>query len=177
MLDMIRFLAGVLAVIVAGALLGLAAVWFGLVPAAADAPPASGLEKWAARRALNATIRREMPQPPDPLSPASDATILAGAKLYMTNCSVCHGSGIGDESNVSKGLYIQPPQFATEGVDDDPDGKIYWQIEHGIRFTGMPAFKGTLTEDQIWQIVGFLKRPADQLPAAAAAMWKQPHGD
>jgi mono/diheme cytochrome c family protein len=177
MLDMMRFLAGVVAVIVAGALLGLAAVWFGFVPAAADAPPASGLEKWAARRALNATIRREMPQPPYPLSPATDATILAGAKLYMTNCSVCHGSGTGDASKVAKGLYIPPPQFVTDGVDDDPEGKIYWQIEHGIRFTGMPAFKGALSEDEIWQIVGFLKRPAGQLPAAAAAVWTQPHGD
>ncbi len=175
--EMKNFVAGVAAVIVAGALIGFAAVWFGFVPAAADAPPPSALEKWAARRALNATIRREMPQPPYPQSPASDATILAGAKLYLTNCSVCHGSGTGDASKVALGLYVRPPQFATDGVDDDPEGKIYWQIEHGIRFTGMPAFKGALSEDQIWRIVGFLKRPADQLPPAAAAVWKQPHGD
>jgi mono/diheme cytochrome c family protein len=172
-----NFVAGVLAVIVLVALGGLAAVWFGLIPAAADAPPPMALEKWAAHKALAATIRREMPRPPYPLSPAGDATILAGAKLYMTNCSVCHGSGTGDASNVALGMYIPAPQFVKDGVDDDPDGKIYWQIEHGIRFTGMPSFKGTLSEHQIWQIVGFLKRPADQLPAAAAAVWRGPHGD
>jgi mono/diheme cytochrome c family protein len=62
-------------------------------------------------------------------------------------------------------------------VDDDPTGETYWKIEHGIRFTGMPSFKGTLTEEQIWQIAYVLKHGSKDLPAAAAASWNASHGD
>jgi mono/diheme cytochrome c family protein len=171
-----RSLAGAAGVLVLLALAGLAAVWFGYVPAAADAPPASGLERWAAQHALDAVIAREAPQPPYPFA-SSDVTIVAGAKLYLANCAVCHGSAGSEESNIAKGLYIRAPQFTKHGVDDDPEGETYWKIEHGIRFTGMPSFKGTLSEAQIWQIADFLKRPAENLPPAAAAIWNQSHGD
>jgi mono/diheme cytochrome c family protein len=75
------------------------------------------------------------------------------------------------------GLYVRAPQFTRHGVDDDPDGETYWKIEHGIRFTGMPSFKGALSEEQIWQIAYFLKRGTADLPPAAARMWNGPHGD
>ena len=69
-----------------------------------------------------------------------DAAIVAGAKIYMQNCADCHGSGTGDMSNMAAGMYLEPPQFAKHGVDDDPAGRTYWKIEHGIRWTAMPAY-------------------------------------
>ena len=71
----------------------------------------------------------------------------------MQHCAMCHGSGVGDESILAKGRYIHPPQFAKNGVDDDPEGVTYWKIEHGIRWSGMPA---------------------DKLPAPSAAIWNKP---
>ena len=164
----------VIALVIVG---GLALVLFGYVPAAADAPPPMPMEKLAATRALDATIAREAPQPPYPFGPATDALILAGAKGFIANCAVCHGSAGSDESNIAKGLYVRAPQFTKHGVDDDPEGETYWKIEHGIRFTGMPSFKGSLTEEQIWQITYFLKRGTENLPPDADAVWHQSHGD
>jgi mono/diheme cytochrome c family protein len=173
---MVRFVSGFVAALILLAAAVFAAVWFGFVPARADSPPASPLERWAARTSLNATIRREMPQLPYPYPP-SDANVIAGAKLYMQNCAVCHGSGVGEESNAAKGMYVHPPQFAKHGVDDDPEGMNYWKIEHGIRFTGMPAYANLLSEEQIWQIAAFVTRPLKDLPPAAAAEFNQAHGD
>jgi thiosulfate dehydrogenase len=172
-----RYLAGVISVIVFVAIVGIAAVWLGYVPARADSPKPSALEKWAAHRSLDATIAREAPQPPYLFGPVTDATVVAGAKLYMANCAVCHGSKGSDGSNVAKGLYIPAPQFTKHSVDDDPEGETYWKIEHGIRFTGMPSFKDNLTEEQIWQIAYFLKRGMDKLPSAADIIWQGKHGD
>lgn len=172
-----RFLAGILTVVVVGAVAGLAAVWFGLVPAAADSPGFFPGEKWAAHQALDATIAREAPNEPYPFGPVTAATILAGAKGYIQNCAVCHGSAGSDEANIAKGLYVPAPQFTKHGVDDDPAGETYWKIEHGIRFTGMPSFKGQLTEEQIWQVAYFLKHGSQDLPKEADAVWHQPHGD
>lgn len=170
------YLLGILTVIIVLALGGFAVAWYGLMPMGADAGYFPN-EKYFANHAVNAQIRREMPRPPYPYGPATDAVILAGAKAYMMNCAVCHGSAGSPESNIAKGMYVEPPQFPKHGVDDDPEGETYWKIEHGYRFTGMPSFKGTLSEKTIWQITYFLKRGSENLPPAADAVWHQPHGD
>ncbi len=170
------FLGGIVATLVVILVGGIASVYLGWVPARADTPPWP-FESKAAHIGLNAAIAKGAPPSPYPFGPVTDATIVEGAKLYMTNCSVCHGSGTGEASNVAKGMYIKAPQFAKHGVDDDPAGETYWKIEHGIRFTGMPAYVGLLTEEQIWDIAYFLGRSADKLPPDAAAVWNQPHGD
>ena len=42
--------------------------------------------------------------------------------------------------------------MATDGVEDDPDGVSFWKIKHGIRWTGMPSWKDTLSDQQIFAI-------------------------
>jgi mono/diheme cytochrome c family protein len=48
----------------------------------------------------------------------------------------------------------------------------YWKLDHGIRFSAMPAFGSTLTSEQLWQITMFVAR-MDKLPAAVDAAWKK----
>lgn len=61
-------------------------------------------------------------------------------------------------------------RVAKEGVEDDPDGEIYWKIAHGIRFTGMSAFRETLSDREIWQIVLFTKH-MNSLPSGIQQTW------
>jgi thiosulfate dehydrogenase len=157
-------------VIVIGLIAAYAAISFGLFPANSDARP-SGLERWAARTSLNATIHREMTSAPNPL-PLTDENLTAGLKLYASNCMTCHGASDAKASNIAHGLYQPAPQLGDRGVEDDPDGEIYWKIQHGIRFTGMPSFGKSLTDMQLWQLVMFLKQ-MDKLPPNVAAAWKK----
>ena len=55
----------------------------GGMPANADAEP-SRLEKWAARKSLHATIRREAPREQNPAA-LNDENLLAGVRLYAVN--------------------------------------------------------------------------------------------
>jgi thiosulfate dehydrogenase len=50
-------------------------------------------------------------------------------------------------------------------------GFSYWKIKHGIRWTGMPSWKATLTDQQIWSLALFL-RHMDKLPPAAEQAWQ-----
>ncbi|MHB1942586.1 MAG: c-type cytochrome [Acidiferrobacteraceae bacterium] len=79
--------------------------------------------------------------------------------LYAHHCAICHGTaqGTASASPIAKGLYQKPPQLATDGVEDDPPGYSFWKIQHGIRLTGMPSFRHTLTNRQIWTLALFLK--------------------
>jgi hypothetical protein len=53
------------------------------------------------------------------------------------------------------------------GVSDDPPGETYWKVANGIRLTGMPSFKSTLTEAQMWQVSLLLANANRPLPPAA----------
>jgi mono/diheme cytochrome c family protein len=56
-------------------------------------------------------------------------------------------------------------------VEDDPEGATYWKIAHGIRWTAMPSWKGSLSDQQMWTLTLFLKR-MDKLSPAAEQAWQ-----
>ena len=52
-----------------------------------------------------------------------------------------------------------------------PEGETFWKIKHGIRWTGMPAWKDALSDQQIWTLALFLKH-MDKLPPGPEATWR-----
>ena len=160
---------GILLTLLMGLAGGYLFVVMGCMPANADGKP-GGLETWMAHKSLRATLQREAPQGPNPQS-LNDANLTSGIRLYAMNCAVCHGAADGKASNIAVGLFQQAPQLSDDGVEDDPEGKIFWKIKHGIRLTGMPSFSKTLSDDQIWQLTLFLKH-MDALTPGAAKTWK-----
>ena len=57
-------------------------------------------------------------------------------------------------------------------IPGDPDAHLFWVIKHGIRLSGMPSWAGILSDDQIWQVIAFVKHSAN-LPAEAQEAWRQ----
>jgi mono/diheme cytochrome c family protein len=165
------FVWGVVLTILAAVGGGYAVLRAGLIPANADAKP-GWFETWATGTSLDATLAREAPKGANPV-PLTDANLVAGIDLYGQHCAICHGTAKGEASAspIAKGEYPAPPQLATNGVEDDPEGYSFWIIAHGIRWTGMPAWRGTLNDEQIWTLALFLKN-MDKLPPAAEQAWK-----
>jgi mono/diheme cytochrome c family protein len=165
------FFVGVIIAILAVAACVYVILAKGVIPAGADSGPVL-LERWAAHLALHATISREAPKTPNPVQ-LTDANLIAGIQLYGEHCAVCHGTAAGNASAspISKGEYPKPPQLATHGAEDDPEGAIYWRIDHGIRWTGMPSWGSTLSQQQMWTLTLFLKH-MDKLSPAAQEAWQ-----
>jgi mono/diheme cytochrome c family protein len=138
----------------------------GTVPVATtDAP--MPMEMKFAHMALNARVEKaKIPQSP---VAADEKSFLSGADVYKEHCAVCHGLPDQPKTFIAEGMYPKPPQlFHGTGVSDDPASETYWKVENGIRLTGMPGFKGRLTEDQIWQ-VSVLLANSDKIPATVKA--------
>ena len=166
------FILGVIFAVIVIAAAAYVGVTTGQIPAAADLP-AGPIETWVAGKDLGAVIAAQAPATPNPV-PLTDANLSEGVRLYGQNCAICHGTAAGDteESPIAKGEAPRPPQLATDGVEDDPEGVTFWKVKHGIRFTGMPSWRATLTDQQIWTLALFLKH-MDKLPPGPDAAWKQ----
>jgi len=164
----------ILGFVVAGVLIcaiGFGYFYLGYAPAATAAAPMP-FEKRAAKWALSARIKKEMPN--GAAIPASEANLLAGADMYKRDCAVCHGlPNEAQPSNIAAGMYPKPPQLWKHGVTDDPVGETYWKVANGIRMTGMPAFKASTSDEAVWQ-VSLLLANADKLPASVTAALAQP---
>ena len=165
------FVLGVVLAVVAAAACGYLLVTIGMIPAAANGQSLP-METWAARSSLRATLARDAPKGPNPVS-LTAANLIAGIELYGQHCAICHGTADGNvsASPIAKGEYPAPPQLASAGVEDDPEGWTFWKIENGIRWTGMPAWQRTLNPRQTWMLALFL-RHMDKLPPAAQAAWQ-----
>jgi mono/diheme cytochrome c family protein len=166
-----RFLLGV----AIGVCLIPACVYFyfrlGRAPVATAAPPMI-FEKKLARMALHARIAKEAPER-CPI-PASEENLAAGARVYHEHCAVCHGIAGQNQTAIAKGMFPHPPQlFKGKGVTDDPIGETYWRTANGIRLTGMPGFRGAISDDQIWQ-VSLVLLNAGKLPPAVKELVSQP---
>ena len=166
------FISGIVFAAVAAVVGGYIVIQAGLIPANADATPGQ-LEIWVASTSLDATLNREAPKGRDAV-PLTDANLVDGINLYAQHCAICHGTakGIASASPVAKGLYPKPPQLATDGVEDDPEGVSFWKIKHGIRWTAMPSWKNSLTDQQMWTLALFLKH-MDKLPPNAQSAWQK----
>ena len=159
--------------VVLGFLLGLLTVAFcgylyfalGRAPVATADPPMP-FEKALARMALRARLREPMKRKA-PIA-ADETNFAAGAKVYKDNCAGCHGLPNQPVGNVARGMFPYPPQLfhGEEMVTDDPAGETFWKASNGIRLTGMPAFRDSLNETQLWQ-VALLLANLDKLPPTA----------
>ena len=143
----------------------------GAVPANADGTP-SAPEIWATSIDLEAVLQRDAPKGPNPV-PLTEANLIDGITLYGRYCVACHGTAAGNAARtpIALGEYPSPPQLGADGVEDDPDGVTFWKIAHGIRLTGMPSWRRTLSERDMWTLTLFLKH-MDKLPPKADAAWK-----
>jgi mono/diheme cytochrome c family protein len=139
----------------------------GFAPVATSAPMMP-LEKTFAHMALASHIDKEAPK--NVPIPLNEANYLAGAHAYLDNCAVCHGAPARQPTAIARGMFPRPPKLMEgTGVTDDPAGETYWKVANGIRLTGMPGFKDSLSETQMWQISVMLAN-ADKLPPSAMAV-------
>jgi thiosulfate dehydrogenase len=165
------FLAGI---IIAVLLIGTGAAYYfmsGTAPAAVEDKPMP-MEKFFANKALHAHVDKDMPKS-IPIA-ADETAYLAGADIYQQHCAICHGLPNIDQTPMAKGMFPKPPAlFKGHGVTDDPAGEPNWKVANGIRLTGMPEFKHSLNETQMWQ-VSLLLANADKLSDAVKDQLKPP---
>ncbi len=115
------------------------------------------LEAMLARNARHMAIPAGARKQQNPI-PASPDNLRDARRHFADHCTVCHGNeGTGD-TPIGKGLYPKPPDLRAEDTQKLSDGELFWIIENGVRFTGMPAFGGSLgSEEDSWKLVRFIR--------------------
>lgn len=88
-------------------------------------------------------------------NPVADGAA-AGAEVFKVNCESCHGpQGHGDGP---AGAALDPaPKNLVDVAALAGDDYLFWRVNTGKEGTAMVAWKGVLTDEQIWQVVAFIR--------------------
>jgi|SRR4051812_19737740 mono/diheme cytochrome c family protein len=160
----VAFFAG-LALLPAAAII---AARLGLWPSQATSSPPQW-ERVLAQSALQSSVARRARGITNPIGRSND-TLLAGMKIYRMNCAGCHGEFQQPSHWGTTGFYPRVPQFAEAPSPLSPP-EMFVVVKDGIRYTGMGAWDGMLSDDEIWKAVMFLSR-VQSLPEPVAAAWR-----
>lgn len=94
--------------------------------------------------------------------------IQSGANHFAEMCVECHGGPGEQPEEIAKGLWPEAPDLA-KAVSDWTPGQLYWITKNGIKFSAMPAWGATHSDEKIWEIVAFLEK----LPSLSPAEYQQ----
>jgi mono/diheme cytochrome c family protein len=149
------FLAG----IVAGIVLSLLAVCLGalfLSPVLLKHHTASRLEISLGHNRVLAAIPKRYRRLENQSSP--DSTTLSQARIaYNNRCSLCHGDNGKGETDIGRNMFPQAADLTGAFVSGLSDGEIFWIVEKGLSFVGMPAFGEVMSDQDRWGVVSYIR--------------------
>ena len=117
----------------------------------------SAVEEMLARNAWHLAIpsgRRAMRNP----MPASEKNLKDGRLHFADHCAICHANDGSGDALFGRGLYPKPPDLRQAETQNRSDGELFWIIENGVRFTGMPSFASEGMSEDSWKLVLFIRR-------------------
>lgn len=106
------------------------------------------------RRIATPLGAKQLPNP-YPLTPES---LVAAREHWVTGCASCHGLDGSGNTVLGRNLYPKAPDMRNEATQSLSDGELYYIINNGVRFTGMPAWSGEHSPEETWQLVSFIRR-------------------
>jgi copper transport protein len=93
-----------------------------------------------------------MPNP----QPVTGDSVLRGHNLYLANCATCHG-GAGEGDGPTADGWLPPLPGLGSVVPELTDGTLAYRVAVGTAGTRMPAFASTLSENDRWDLVNYLR--------------------
>ncbi|HEX5483614.1 MAG TPA: c-type cytochrome [Terriglobia bacterium] len=105
--------------------------------------------------------------------PATPESIERGRRVYQQSCALCHGPDGRSATQLGRDMYPPAMDLNSPHVQHWSDGDLFWIVKNGIRLTGMPAWDGSISDDDTWKLARFIHALPQMKMASNAS--PQPH--
>ena len=137
-------------------------------------------ETAVALRVRNMSIPAEARRAQNPFAGQKDAW-RTGADHFEDHCAVCHGDDGHGRGEIGQNMSPRVPDMTTARTQALTDGDLFYVISSGVRWTGMPAWKGEHTPEETWRLVSFIRHlprlTADEMEQIQKASEGHEHSD
>ena len=115
-------------------------------------------ETVVARSLRHLAIPRSAREQKNPVERTPDV-VAEGMAHFADHCAGCHANNGSGDTEIGRGLYPKPPDMRLNDTQSLSDGELFYIIENGVRFTGMPAWSTGNEEGGhgTWHLVHFIR--------------------
>jgi mono/diheme cytochrome c family protein len=136
--------------------IGVGLFWITSTGMSARAKP-SALEAHLGQTVRNLSIPKSARGLQNPMQ-TSPETLLEARRHFADHCASCHGNDGRGTTEMGQKLYPPVPDMTLPETQNLTDGELYYIIENGVRFTGMPAWgSGGDNDHDTWHLVLFIR--------------------
>jgi mono/diheme cytochrome c family protein len=118
---------------------------------------ASESETSLANAAKDVTIPLEAGKKQNPL-PETDAIVRQGQEVFLGSCAQCHGADGRADTSLGRSMTPAAMDLTSSHVQHWSDAELFWIVQNGVRLTGMPAWRASISEDDTWKLARFVHR-------------------
>lgn len=110
--------------------------------------------------------------------PATDVVVSQGQEVFLGSCAQCHGADARGDTNVGQNMTPPAMDLSSSHVQHWSDAELFWIVQNGVRLTGMPAWKSSISVDDTWKLARFIHSlPKMGAVSASVAGVGQTQGD
>jgi mono/diheme cytochrome c family protein len=120
----------------------------------ADKSPSQG-ETSLANAAKDVTIPLEAGKMKNPL-PETDEVVSQGQEVFLGSCVQCHGPEARGDTTVGRNMSPPAMNLSSAHVQHWSDAELFWIIQNGVRLTGMPAWRSSISAEDTWKLARFI---------------------
>ena len=129
-----------------------------------------GAERWHARQARDLALPARAKNQANPVSNTNE--VLAEARAHWADhCASCHANDGSGDTGMGKHMYPPAPDMRQPSTQNLSDGELFYVIQNGIRFTGMPGWSRAAAATDVrgsdhdaedsWKLVRFIRHLSD----------------
>src|SRR6516162_11692835 len=129
----------------------------------------SKVETTLANMAKDVVIPIEAEGNQNPL-PDTDEVMKQGQQMFLQSCALCHGTDGHGRTDLGRNMYPPAMDMTSPHVQHWSDAQLFWIIQNGVRLTGMPSWKSSISDEDTWRLAHFIHH----LPRLAASSVAEP---
>lgn len=114
------------------------------------------IEAAVARQVRHLAVPSSARALPNPIPLGEDVLVQARAH-FADHCASCHGNDGKGRTELGRALYPRSPDLTAPATQRLSDGELFYIIENGVRFTGMPGWGAAGRPEESWKLVHFIR--------------------
>jgi mono/diheme cytochrome c family protein len=112
-------------------------------------------ESSLANAAKDVTIPLEAGKMKNPL-PETAEVVSQGQEVFLGSCAQCHGADARGDTDIGRNMNPPAMDLSSPHVQHWSDAELFWIIQNGVRLTGMPSWKSSISGNDTWKLARFI---------------------
>jgi len=137
--------------------------------------PPSESETSLANAAKDVTIPLEAGKKQNPL-PQTAEVVSQGQEVFLGSCAQCHGASARGDSDLGRNMNPPAMDLTSAHVQHWSDAELFWIIQNGVRLTGMPSWKSSISDNETWKLAHFIHNLPRRDDTSASTAVSSPAG-